>query len=293
MQPFPIEKEPQFLIPCRSLRGRNEVETRDAVNARHVELWQTDAPALQFDRRDTTAMAYFLDTQPIQSRQYKEDMKSWYSYKTPQGPSKIINTTQEVNRQLSDAYAKLQGIDQQIQSVNAGNSSMIELRKTKTTLQFQLNSLPANDPRRARLQQDLDTTNQQIQQFQNTGANGALQTLRQQRLTVESEIGILQQQLYTLQLNTLADNPYFTKYDVASDPRNVVRELRSVVSEDKVDRGVRESRSLLKREFQHRWVPEVVAEQKGYDTLEAYEMMRPKLTDMSFNYRGYRPPASN
>lgn len=55
----------------------------------------------------------------------------------------------------------------------------------------------------------------------------------------------------------LALNPYFDRYDPVSDPRNAVRELRSVVYEDKGgDKGFEESLKKLRRNFENRWIPE-------------------------------------
>jgi hypothetical protein len=88
-----------------------------------------------------------------------------------------------------------------------------------------------------------------------------------------------------LQVDTLASNPYFKKYDVAGDSRNIIRELRGVVTEDVVDRGVRESQKMLAREMQSRWLPARYAEETGLDQLTMLELMRPRLNDMSKNYR--------
>ena len=88
-----------------------------------------------------------------------------------------------------------------------------------------------------------------------------------------------------IQVDKLSDNAYFDKYDVATDSRNIVREMRAVVNEDIVDRGVRESRSLLRREVESRWLPANYAEVKGLDTLSAYELMKPKTNDMTRTYR--------
>jgi hypothetical protein len=94
-----------------------------------------------------------------------------------------------------------------------------------------------------------------------------------------------------LQVDTLASNPYFEKYDVATDSRNVVRELRAAVSEDVTDKGVRESQKLLKRELENRWLPANFAEEKGIDQLSAFEIMRPRFNDMSTDYRKSGPPS--
>ena len=94
---------------------------------------------------------------------------------------------------------------------------------------------------------------------------------------------LLAEQRY-IQTNAMSDNPYFNKYDVASDSRNIVRELRAAVSEDVVDRGVRESQRLLQREMDSRWTPQGYAAEKGIDSLAAFELMRPKMNNMVKRY---------
>ena len=94
---------------------------------------------------------------------------------------------------------------------------------------------------------------------------------------------LLAEQRY-IQTDSLSDNPYFNKYDVASDSRNIVRELRAAVSEDVVDRGIRESKLLLQREMESRWTPQGFAAEKGIDSLSAFELMRPKMNNMVKRY---------
>ena len=85
---------------------------------------------------------------------------------------------------------------------------------------------------------------------------------------------------------SLAQNPYFDRYDPTRDPRNMVREVRSVVYEDKeADRGIEESRRLLERGSMSRWVPEGTEEQGSMNILQAYEVMRPKTDSIEVNYR--------
>jgi hypothetical protein len=87
-------------------------------------------------------------------------------------------------------------------------------------------------------------------------------------------------------VDTLSQNPYFSKYDVGSDSRNVTRELRGAVSEDVVDRGSQQNQNLLGRMFQStRWVSAEHVEEKGLNTLNTYELLRPKQNDWSKNYR--------
>jgi hypothetical protein len=84
--------------------------------------------------------------------------------------------------------------------------------------------------------------------------------------------------------NTMGQNPYFDKYDIASDSRNVARELRSVVYEDVADRGVDESKKLLGRAFENRWIPGGYAKETGLNRVEAFELLRPTITTMSTTY---------
>jgi hypothetical protein len=88
-----------------------------------------------------------------------------------------------------------------------------------------------------------------------------------------------------IQIDTLSENPYFEKYDVASDSRNIVRELRGSVTEDVVDRGVAQSQKLLRRELESRWLPANYSENQGIDSLSAYELMRPRMNHQERMYR--------
>jgi len=71
-------------------------------------------------------------------------------------------------------------------------------------------------------------------------------------------------------VESISANPYFDKYDVAGDSRNIARELRSVVHEDIVDRGVNESKKLLGRAFESRWMQEDSIIAKRLNTLGRY-----------------------
>ena len=87
----------------------------------------------------------------------------------------------------------------------------------------------------------------------------------------------------------LGQNPYFDKYDVVTDPFNVSRELRATVYEEKVDRGLLESRRLLSRTYTTRWLPEDYVKKNNLDTLQAYENLRPQFNQMEKTYRPYKP----
>ena len=84
----------------------------------------------------------------------------------------------------------------------------------------------------------------------------------------------------------LDTNPYFQRYDVTKDPRNVVRELRTTVSETKTDRGVVESKDLLGRSMVSRWLPPNYVGENSMDTLSAYDrVMKKEINDMKKSYR--------
>lgn len=163
---------PYFPPPCFTLRTRREVSTRDQVNSRHVELWQTDGPFLQNDRPDISGQPYFMDMNPINTR------------------------TSDRNYIQNQPY-------------QAGNGSQ----------------------------------------------------------------------------NQLGQNPYFDKFDVVTDPFNVSRELRATVYEDKVDRGLLESKRLLNRTYTTRYLPEGYAAKKNLDSLNAYETLKPQFNNMQKTYR--------
>jgi len=86
----------------------------------------------------------------------------------------------------------------------------------------------------------------------------------------------------------LVGNVFFDQHAPEFDPRNVSRELRGAVKEDKGDRGIIESQRILSRGFSSRYVPEGFAEKNQYDSLQAYELLKPKIDDLTHDYRSYK-----
>ena len=85
---------------------------------------------------------------------------------------------------------------------------------------------------------------------------------------------------------SLAMNPYFDRYDPTRDPRNMIREVRSAVYEEKeADRGLEESRRLAARGYTSRWLPEGTSEESAKASLMSLEVMRPKMDDFRTDYR--------
>ena len=100
--------------------------------------------------------------------------------------------------------------------------------------------------------------------------------LKEQRILFNS----LTTMLRDANTSALGSNPYFEKYDIASDSRNVIRELRGAVSEDVVDRGIAESQKLFERITENRWYEP----DKSTDSANAFELLRPRFNNMENNY---------
>lgn len=78
-----------------------------------------------------------------------------------------------------------------------------------------------------------------------------------------------------------AQNPYFDKYSVTDDSRNMTRELKASVYEDKNTGYVEESNKLLQRNFDNRWLNPTVAIQQA----TVAEELRPKMDDIRLFYQ--------
>lgn len=81
-------------------------------------------------------------------------------------------------------------------------------------------------------------------------------------------------------------NPYFDKYDTTFDARNMTRELRATVYEDKNTGYLKESEKLLQRNFESRWVDPTVVQQQA----AAAEQLRPKMDDIRLFYKNKPAP---
>jgi len=92
MQRIPVEYEPDGFRPCISIRSRREQNPREQINARHVEQWLTDPPAL-------TGLASSLDTQGLASRLYRETLDRNPQYAPSDPPSSAL--TDKVTQSLA------------------------------------------------------------------------------------------------------------------------------------------------------------------------------------------------
>ena len=82
---------------------------------------------------------------------------------------------------------------------------------------------------------------------------------------------------------SLALNPFFDRYDPTRDPRNMIREVRSVVYELKEsDKGIKESERIRERTFTNRNVPEGST---SISLTEWQDLLRPKIDNIEVVYR--------
>jgi len=80
-------------------------------------------------------------------------------------------------------------------------------------------------------------------------------------------------------------NPYFDKYDMASDSRNAVRELQSVVYEDKDMEGVTSMKTFLMRSMDNH----MFNEEQLKAMISNVERLKPLRDDYQKDYRGGHP----
>jgi hypothetical protein len=66
----------------------------------------------------------------------------------------------------------------------------------------------------------------------------------------------------------------------------MIREVRNAVYEEKeADRGLEESKRLTSRGYMSRWMPEGSSADDLRASINAYEVMRPKVDDITADYR--------
>ena len=195
------------------LRARIEPSTRDWVNAKEFEHWQTDVPDFTYNMPKITYEGRSYDTY------------------NPYISSSVVIYNAISNRSIDYNKNKQQDIIDPITGYKQIN--------TKVT------NIPYMDMSPINTRTDL----RDFKQSQPFVAGGP----------------------------DLAYNPYFDRYDPVSDPRNAIRELRSAVYEDKGGaRGEEESQKMLRRQFEHRWLPEELINDNEMDTFLRYETLNNK-----------------
>jgi len=108
MQPFPVEYEPDPFKPCLSIRSRREQNTRETVNARHVEQWLSDGPSFRGGMS--------LDTHGLSSRLYRENLDRHPQYLG----NDEIRVSSDLTERVTLSLAKIQHIEAYIRTLNPG-----------------------------------------------------------------------------------------------------------------------------------------------------------------------------
>ncbi len=84
---------------------------------------------------------------------------------------------------------------------------------------------------------------------------------------------------------TFSTDYYTQRLDAGGDDsRNMIRELRSAVTEDNRERQVDADRALAQRQFYDRWLPARAATDAA--SLQAYDLLRPKQDNWRNAYAG-------
>ena len=200
------------------LRTRIENSTKDSVNAKQFEHWQTDVPDNTYGFPQINNYDHVFDRSigytNIKRNPYGYDI----SYNDP-STDRRINYNREVVQSSTDPITGYKKPNYKISNIPYMDMSPINSR----------------------------TDQRDYRQSQPFVAGGP----------------------------DLAYNPYFDRYDPVTDPRNAVRELRSVVYEDKGgSRGEYESQKLLRRNFENRWICEETIDDNMMDSLMRYEIIK-------------------
>lgn len=219
-----------------------------------------------------------------------------YNFPTNLEPSFILRSRREMNavdatntRLVNYWYNDTPSTQRRTGTVNSMDMNPTSSRLYREDLNrsqpYVIRSLDeANDI--TKIQSDISDTLRKIQWLQTQEQTPATAIQLKETSVLYNSLTI---KLRNANTNSLGSNPYFNKYDIASDPRNVIRELRGVVSEDVVDRGLAESQKLLQRVSESRWnepskITNEKDEKEAKEALLAFELLRPRFNNMENNY---------
>ena len=227
------------------LRARKEVATKDSVNARFVETWAASVPQQQTEYYRTDLPDGGIMTQMSASPRTREESQVLAAF--PRGNVGIAEIRETLRKTENNAALAIQRLTAKIQADGREDTS----------------------PRDSRVPVALKAV------YQDMAPLSSRTDPRDFR----------QSKPYDPLGPNLAENPFFDRYDPTRDPRNMVREVRSVVYENKEpDRGQKESERIRNRTFTNRYTPD--DEKESSKLTEWYELMRPKIDNPQIVYRG-------
>ncbi len=238
------------------LRMRKEVNTYDAVNARQFEHWQTDVPILQ------GGIGEEFDTRLINAVEMNDPEKVRAAIKSGADVNHVY-----LNRGGQTAYSVAKKL--QDNGTFAGSAEKREANRQIVDMLMRAGADPS-----------LADVRGGTPQLNAVAYDMAPKNTRTDKRDYR------QSQPFVANGPSLAMNPYFDRYDPTRDPRNAIRELRAAVYEDKEgDRGIFESQRISARGYMSRYMPEGASEKDLQASLQAYEVMRPKMDNIQVDWR--------
>lgn len=113
--------------PSFQLRTRKELSTKDTVNARFFEQWQTDAPSLQ-SRTDLSGSAVFMDMNPTASRSSLQDYRQSQHF-VARGPQLGANPYFDRYDPVSDPRNAVRELRNAVYEDKSGERGILETRR--------------------------------------------------------------------------------------------------------------------------------------------------------------------
>jgi hypothetical protein len=114
--------------PSMQIRTRKEASTKDTVNARFFEQWQTDAPHLTSDRADLSGAKVLMDMNPISSRNATLDYRQSQPF-VANGPQLGMNPYFDRYDPVADPRNAVRELRNAVYEDKSGERGVIETRR--------------------------------------------------------------------------------------------------------------------------------------------------------------------
>jgi len=308
----------QYVGPFE-LRVRKELNTRDTVNARMIESWNANTPIQQsrMVKSMTTSIPDFNRFADAYRVPTYEDEKTVLShipdYIVPTNPTTGLDPYIEHFMKIIDAFDTKNNLYtvgalddvfwSQTDRKDFLNTAIEKEKKAIQTLlgatymdpSFSAKSLEEKirilknatmEAFQIQRRKNVDDISQKAQVRLDSAEPESLDAVYQDMAPQNSRQDardFRQSKPYDSSGPNLSMNPFFDRYDPTRDPRNMVREVRSVVYEPKeAGRGLQESERIRARTFTNRNTPE---SETPVALTQWYDLMRPKIDNPEIVYR--------
>jgi hypothetical protein len=266
-------QEESLRLPPESfqLRARKEPSSKDAVNSRLYESQGAAVPQQQgkYYRSDEGNTIYTIMTATPRSPEEVAVMRSF-----PDGTIDLLDARAALSRYENNVKKAVDALFLQVTATTTAEAAVID--------SFPRGSVDVFEARGA-----LQSMNNSVKK-----AVGVLKAEKQEAPTYfdmaplssrTDRRDFRQSKPYDSTGPNLSMNPFFDRYDPTRDPRNMIREVRSVVYETKEpDRGLKESERIRERVFTGRYTPEDKAVTKLTDW---FDLPRPTIDNPEIVYR--------